>query len=246
MVKKRILAIIAKMAPAHCGTTKTKITFSDSREEEKKKNRKKTGFQMRHRAERKPLKAKKALKALWDSEKEKTVEHADAILARIIACRHISPKDFAECSLVKEIRKTLQELLKEQPKPANRGRKKQAKHVDGRRRGPQPGAERWHTLTGGSFRALFRGLLLLSCCVRPNVGLAPAVKTGPSSYAALAVPGSMRSASSAALTPPMPPLECALEVSFPSVTSSSFMAHDHTRVSSFPREPKILHLLREA
>ena len=157
------------------------------------------------------------------------MEHACETLAQVIDCRLISLKDFAQWSLVKDIQTTLQKLEKTQFKPANSRRKKHAKNVDDRCRGPQPAAERRHTLMGGSFRTLFRCLLLLSGCVTPNVGLAPAVKTVPSFFVPLAVPGSMRSASSAALTPRMPPLECVLEVSFPHVTSS-FVAHDVTRM----------------
>ena len=209
------------------GTAETKTVFYDpgaNEEKKKRKNREKKGCWVtawvRHRTEHKPLEAETALRKLWDSETEHTTEHACAVLAKLIDCRHLTLRDFARCTLVKDIQKALQ---KQQLKPARSGRKKPTKNVGGRCRAPsKPAAERQHSLTatGGSFRALLRGLLLLSCCAMPNAGLAPAVKTGPSSFATIAtvsVPNIMRTASSGTLAPPTPPLECALEVRFPYV-----------------------------
>ena len=191
----------------------------------------------RHRTERKPLKAERALKTLWDSGQH-TAEHACAILAKLVACRHISPQDFARCSLVKDILKSLQKQKTVQHKPSNGGRKPTlfacCPSVGGRCRVPKAAGEWRHSLTGGSLRALVRGLLLLSCCAAAYLGLATAVKTGPSSIATLALPG-MQAASSGTLTPPPPRLEFALETSSgSSYVTSSHVSHHHALEASSP------------
>ena len=197
--------------------------------------RQQKGCQWRHRSERKPLKAERALKTLWDSKKH-TAEHACEILAKVVACGHITSQDFARCSLVKDILKSLQKQKTAQHKPSNGGRKPTlfacCPSVGGRCRVPKAAGEWRHSLTGGSFRALVRGLLLLSCCAAPYLGLATAVKTGPSSIATLALP-SMQAASSGTLTPPPPRLQFALETSSPYVTSSH-VSHHHALEASSP------------
>ena len=237
MIKKRI---IRKIAPAQCDIAETRTAFFLGVKEEKKKrkNGKKKGRQTRHFWRgRKPLEAEKALRKLWETKTKHPTEHACTILAKLIACRHLTSSDFARCKLVQDIQETLK---KQGLKPANSERKKQTKNVGGRCHAPKPAAEWQHSLTtsGGSFRALLRGLLLLSCCATPNAWHTPAVKTGPSFFdttllpnlarhqlshqqtftATMAVPGSMRSASSGSPMPPTPGLECTLEVSFPYVT----------------------------
>ena len=198
--------------------------------------RQEKGCQRRHRTERKPLKAERALKTLWDSGQH-TAEHACAILAKLVACRHITSQDFARCSLVKDILKSLQKQNTAQHNPSNGGRKPTlfacCPSVGGRCRVPKAADEWRHSLTGGSLRALVRGLLLLSCCAAPYLGLAAAtaVKTGPSSIATLALPNMQ--ASSGILTPPPPRLEFALETSSPYVTSSH-VSHHHALEASSP------------
>ena len=197
--------------------------------------RQQKGCQWRHRSERRPLKAERALKTLWDSKKH-TAEHACEILAKVVACGHITSQDFARCSLVKDILKSLQKQKTAQHNPSNGGRKPTlfacCPSVGGRCRVPKAADEWRHSLTGGSFRALVRGLLLLSCCAAPYLGLATAVKTGPSSIATLALP-SMQAASSGTLTPPPPRLQFALETSSPYVTSSH-VSHHHALEASSP------------
>ena len=142
---------------------------------------------------------------------------------------------------------------KAQLKLANGGREKQAKHVGGRCRASEPTAERRRSLPGGSFKkAYVQCLLLLSSCVTPNLGLAPAVRTGPTCFATSALPNlyqlshhktgpcsiaavalpSMRAASCGTLTPPMP-LESGLETSPPYFASSHASQH-HALEASFP------------
>ena len=84
--------------------------------------RQQKGCQRRHQSERTPLKAERALKTLWDSKKH-TAEHACAILAKVVACGHITSQDFARCSLVKDILKSLQKQKTAQHKLSNGGRK---------------------------------------------------------------------------------------------------------------------------
>ena len=241
--------MIAKMAPAQYGIAEMKNTSSCKEEKKKrKKKRNKKGWQKRHEPERKPLKAEQALKALWDSEEEHTAEHACAIMAMLIACRHLTPSAFARCPLVKDILKwlwlrptSLQKRKKAQPKPANGGRKTTAEDVGGQCRPSKPAAQR-RSLMGGSLRSLLRGLLLLSCCGALGIWLAPDVTTGPSSFATSALP-SMQAASSGTLTPPLPRLEFTLETSSPFVTSS-YVSRHHVLEASLPsvvisRVPKV-------
>ena len=236
-------------APVQSGIVGMKTTSSCKEEKKKRKEkRNKKGWQKRHETERKPLKAEQALKALWDSEEEHTAEHACAIMAMLIACRHLTPSDFARCPLVKDILKwlwlrptSLQKRKKAQPKPANGGRKTTAEDVGGQCRPSKPAAQR-RSLMGGSLRSLLRGLLLLSCCGALGIWLAPDVTTGPSSFATSAMP-SMQAASSGILTPPLPRLEFTLERSSPFVTSSYVSSH-HVLEASLPpvvisRVPKV-------
>ena len=236
-------------APVQSGIVGMKTTSSCKEEKKKRKEkRNKKGWQKRHETERKPLKAEQALKALWDSEEEHTAEHACAIMAMLIACRHLTPSDFARSTLVKDILKwlwlrptSLQKRKKAQPKPANGGRKTTAEDVGGQCRPSKPAAKR-RSLMGGSLRSLLRGLLLLSCCGALGIWLAPDVTTGPSSFATSALP-SMQAASSGTLTPPLPRLEFTLETSSPFDTSS-YVSHHHVLEASLPsvvisRVPKV-------
>ena len=146
---------------------------------------------------------------------------------------------------------------KGQLKLTNGGPKKQQKHVGSRCLAPEPTAERRHSLPGG-FRkmAYLHCFLFLSICVTPNLGLAPAVRTGPTCFATSALPGlshhqlshhqtgpcsiaavalpSMRAATCGTLTPPMPRLEFGLEESSPPYVASSHASHHHALQASFP------------
>ena len=59
----------------------------------------------------KPREAEKALKTEWDKvhTERKTEAHACEILAKVVVCRHISPRAYACSSLVQEIQSWLQQ-----------------------------------------------------------------------------------------------------------------------------------------
>ena len=180
--------IITKMAPAQCGIDEM-TTTSSCKEAKKKRKSNKKGWQERHETERKPLEAERALRTMWDSEPEYTAEHACAVLAKLIACRHLTPSAFESCSLVEDICKRLQThktvQLKHKVDAADGGCQVQASNVGVECPAPEPAAQRC-SLTGGSVQALL--LLPLSCCAALSVWLAPGlsvwlapgVKTGPS------------------------------------------------------------------
>ena len=97
--------IIRKIAPAQCDIAETRTAFFLGVKEEKKKrkNGKKKGRQTRHFWRgRKPLEAEKALRKLWETKTKHPTEHACTILAKLIACYHLTSNDFARCKLVQE------------------------------------------------------------------------------------------------------------------------------------------------
>ena len=175
--------MIAKKAPAQYGIAEMTTTSGCKEEKKTRKKMNKKGWQERHETERKPLEAERALRTMWDSEPEYTAEHACAVLAKLIACRHLTPSAFAHCCLVEDICKRLQThktvQLKHKVDAADGGCKVQASNVGVECPAPEPAAQRC-SLTGGSVEALL--LLPLTCCAALGIWLSSDVTTSPSSF----------------------------------------------------------------
>ena len=89
------------------------------------------------------------------------------------------------------------------PKQQKTKKKKQANKRSCRAH--EPTAERRRRLPGGSLKAYVQGLLLLSSCVTPNVGLAPAVRAGPTCCVTSVLPSLSHASQHQALEASFPP-----------------------------------------